>query len=1216
MMGPRSISPSARALFALSFALAACAQEGEEERKAWNYLEDQLTVADEFKTPCTQWAKPYAGGTVRVLFFAPWFQGSTDGREIVELMQRFDIDGQAAYVVGGRLIGDGAPDWYGGDAEAGTKRVRAFMDGGVDAIFVNQLTLDAIPEAIREELLRRVQAGAGLVVVGNDVAPPEGAAPATQVAAGPRASRFYALGQGRVAVLPSRARLQYRLGWDTELDYQMQEQGQALLWAVNREPHARIKVGVTSVDRDELPAERVEIATEGVTAGTSVRVDLRRWDGDRSTLASLDGPVAGAHVSLPKLRAGAYHIDCFATRAGKTETWATAPFTVTAASFVDWVRLEQDWCEPGDPIAGRFALQGTARRTEWIDLRLVDARGRIIQREKLRRDGDAGTFRVNVPRWAPALLRVEAVLMDKESEVSSAFVYLNVTNRKRGQFNFVMWNCPGGDLAPFGAESMTRYGVTAFLQQGPPPRYVAACDAAWVPYAASFRASSHTVTAMLDPDTGTLKNGCVYDRASMEKAIAAAVDGVRAARGHGVLVYSLGDENAVRASCLGPDCLRAYQQYLQKVYGDIASLNAEWNAAYATFGDIQLLSDGPLPAPDASDEFKEYFTELDALQRSDNEGAKGAALDRQIAFGNINDELRALQHGNYARWYDRQAFQCVTYVEWCKKYQAAFRAIDPQALTGFEGTDSFSLRKLTTRSRQGGDLDAFVRELGYFGSYEGPGNEVMRSIAPNGFPLGSWIGYTPDVEELRYKFWQQAADRMNTIQWWRWDNLQGYNGYLAPNLAPFPAVRDMFEDTQVVRDGLGALSMQSNMHDDGIAMLYSMPSTYIAHFDGNEGYGLYARDHNRWHELLHDEGLQFRYVTDRMLRLGEFDASRYKVLILPLAFAMAPEEAAAVRAYVKAGGTLIADLRPAMYDGHCKPREQGQLNDVFGIEHASTRGARSIDRMRVSGEIAGKAFAMQWGNWHGHDVYPQMTVDPNVALTTGKGTGEADFIHYWTGGLTAPVCIVNEFGKGRAVLLNFSVFNAPCAALLRGLLAASGVTPAVRPTTPDGAPVRNVEVSRWSNGSDEFIILLGKYDGDVHVAIPEAREVYDVKGRQYLGHTDSFVTKLRPNRGAVFAFLPNAAEAPRMTAPPSVRRGTAVDARVRVPHVDGARAIIVTLTAPDGRAADWVRSPIVVGNKAAAVTLPFAFNDALGEWKLRVTDLYSQKSTTATIAVE
>ena len=307
------------------------------------------------------------------------------------------------------------------------------------------------------------------------------------------------------------------------------------------------------------------------------------------------------------------------------------------------------------------------------------------------------------------------------------------------------------------------------------------------------------------------------------------------------------------------------------------------------------------------------------------------------------------------------------------------------------------------------------------------------------------------------------------------------------------------------------------MHDDCIAILYSMPSTYIAHFDGNETYGSYGRDHGVWHKLLHNAGLQFRYVTDRMLRRGEFEAARYRVLLLPLAFAMGPEEAEVVRNFVRNGGTVIADVRPALYDDHCKPLEKGLLDDMFGIRRTGKHEAMGIDRLSVDGQLNSRSLRMQWGNWHGHDVYPQMKVDTAVELTTGKGLGQAFWIHYAV--LNTPVCIVNEFGKGRAVLLDFPIFEAPADRLITGLLASAGVQPAIRVTTPDNKPLKGVEVTRWSNGQIELLALLGDYEGAVKVALPEARFVCDLKGRTGVQQTGEFTETLRPNRAAFFALL-------------------------------------------------------------------------------------------------
>ena len=58
-------------------------------------LEEDHRLSMEFETPHTQWGRPYAQPGVRILFFV--YGRGTQPREIIELMQRFDITAEAAY---------------------------------------------------------------------------------------------------------------------------------------------------------------------------------------------------------------------------------------------------------------------------------------------------------------------------------------------------------------------------------------------------------------------------------------------------------------------------------------------------------------------------------------------------------------------------------------------------------------------------------------------------------------------------------------------------------------------------------------------------------------------------------------------------------------------------------------------------------------------------------------------------------------------------------------------------------------------------------------------------------------------------------------------------------------------------------------------------------------------------------------------------------------
>ncbi|MCL4693595.1 MAG: hypothetical protein KJ060_13935, partial [Candidatus Hydrogenedentes bacterium] len=239
----------------------------------------------------------------------------------------------------------------------------------------------------------------------------------------------------------------------------------------------------------------------------------------------------------------------------------------------------------------------------------------------------------------------------------------------------------------------------------------------------------------------------------------------------------------------------------------------------------------------------------------------------------------------------------------------------------------------------------------------------------------------------------------------------------------------------------------------------------------------------------------------------------------------------------------------------------------------------------------------------GKDIYPQMVVDPNVELTTGEKRGDAYHIHYWTG-LQSPLCIANAYGKGQAILLNFSVHNAPAEQFIGDLLAACGVTPVVKVTGPNGRPVRDVEVTRWANGDVELLALLGTHGGPVVVTLAGARHAYDLKQRRSLGAVDQFTVELQAHRASIFAFRPQEVRAPRlMLSQASVKRGNETAVEVRTEDAGYRDAVRIHLVDPDGQAVPWFQQIVIADDDAVTVPLAFALNDAPGDWKLRASSL-------------
>jgi hypothetical protein len=527
--------------------------------------------------------------------------------------------------------------------------------------------------------------------------------------------------------------------------------------------------------------------------------------------------------------------------------------------------------------------------------------------------------------------------------------------------------------------------------------------------------------------------------------------------------------------------------------------------------------------------------------------------------------------------------------------------MDPQARTGFEGAGRFE---------DGDDFDLIVRTNGFWTPYPGPGDEVIRSIAPRGFPRSNWMGYDKEADPLISTYWRMITRGCDAVWWWRWDNISEFQGLLAPHFGLFPAIHELVNETAVVRDGLGTLLSHSWMQDDGIALLYSLPSAYASRVEGGASYGSYTQNHTAWHSALRGLGLQFRYVTDRMLRQGEFEAERFKVLILAQAEAIGPAEAEAIRQFVRRGGTVIADLRPGLFDGHCKPLPSGILDDLFGVAQGENVEALTADAT-VEGALAGRRFSLSFAG---------AKVNPAVKLTTGRALGKAGDV---------PLGIVNEVGQGRAILLNAAMSSFPnpgspdapeeAAEFLKQVLATAGVEPAVRVETGRGERLRNVEVIRWRNGSGEIIALFrqGGQPEVARVILPAVRYVYDLRRHEALGPVDSFATALRPGRPNFFAVVPQPFGPPEIRLKTSrAHPGEVVVAHVAVDGPAGLYALRLRATKPDGRPADWLDRVVLTRRAGEEVELPLAWNDPVGPWKIQVTELFTNQTATVELTVE
>jgi beta-galactosidase len=1117
-------------------------------------LEVDHNVNAVFVTPHTDWATPYALGPTRALFFVNG--RGANAREVIELKQRFDLDPQMVFWA--RIVDTTRDDWHGG--ENGVLRLAQLLAQRWDAFVFMDVQPEKLPLEQQVALIQAVSAGAGLVLLGSD--DPRVLKDKNRLKELPaflgdvEGAVAFAVKNGRGLRLPPRPDLGYRPGWEVAYDEWDMRLGKAILWAAGKEPKLSLTLTAkgTELPRTGLPGAAATLQWQGAGAKTVADVVLRREDGTviSTRQQPLGAPGGSVALESPLVRAGRYVFDVIARDGETVAAFASVPFAVVGERQVAEITLTPDWAEIGQRLSGQVTLAGPPGGAERLLISLFDRRDRELVRQVVEPVTTAAAFSFEVPSWFPMLLEVRATLLEGQQEVASAWRFARVVKRHRGQFNFVMWDTPSGNLAPYAEESLARNGVTAQLRGGTPQPYIAAYDIAWIPYTTHIAA---------DKDAqGVMKPVCWNDEAAIQAQVDKIVDSYLPSRQHGVFVYSLGDEIAVRGSCLSPSCLEAYRAYLREQYGDLAALNASWGSAYASFAEVQL------------------STPTD------------------------NDEAQAFREGNFPRWFDRQAFQSYSFCRLCERFGKGFRRIDPESRCGFEGAGTFG---------QADDLDGFVRSNGFWSPYPGTADEVLRSIAPRDFPRANWMGYTKDADSLLEKYWRMVTRGCDSVWWWRWEVMGRFHGWLAPNLDPYPAVQEILRDTQMVRDGLGDLLLHSEMQTDGIGILYSQPSAYAAKVQVSPSYGSYESNHEAFHNALREMGLNFRYFTDRQLRLGEVELSRFGVIILPMTQALSAAEAESVRQYVRQGGVLIADLRPGIYDGHLKPLAAGQLDDVFGVLRSGCGEALTEDGL-IKIAAAGAAPESSL-------VLPKVKADGGVQAAGATAAGAAG---------QAPLFLSNRFGQGRAVLLNlalgsYSTLGSEAspdlvARWLRLTLESGRVSPALDLRSAQGQPVRNLEVTRWLNGPVQIVSLFrpaGTAE-TVTLRLPQELHAYDLQKHEDLGKKTEFSLAVSPYRARFYALSPEPLQPVQLEAAPTVARGGVQRLLIRSALPLGQQAVKLRLELPDGRLADWLAPVAIVDQKGTAVEVPVALNDPPGLWTLQATDLYTGKTTSTSFSVK
>ncbi|MBI3959003.1 MAG: beta-galactosidase trimerization domain-containing protein [Chloroflexi bacterium] len=115
-----------------------------------------------------------------------------------------------------------------------------------------------------------------------------------------------------------------------------------------------------------------------------------------------------------------------------------------------------------------------------------------------------------------------------------------------------------------------------------------------------------------------------------------------------------------------------------------------------------------------------------------------------------------------------------------------------------------------------------------------------------------------------------------------------------------------------------------------VGLVYSQQT---AAFYGGEAAQATVEDHTLgWYQALVEARIPFEMVHDELLDPARL--SRFKALILPNVACLSDEQCAQLRAFVEAGGGLVATHETSLYDETGAPRPDFGLADLFGASVA------------------------------------------------------------------------------------------------------------------------------------------------------------------------------------------------------------------------------------------------------------------------------------------
>jgi len=1191
-----------------------------------------FSPTDEVESPHIKWAKPDAQGKLKVLFIT-WLSGM---REVVELRERMDIETIVFAVADASKFYDaGACVGLNISQASKVAELEKKLDASYDLIVMGNVNWETLPLPIKYLILKKVKEGTSLFgkINGTDdylkrattkrVEPeipmlvPVKGLPAykefgdakTLVQKTVEAFEF---GKGRIVLLKVEpAKLQALTPKPSgkilelnrvEYDYYLGYVAHLMQWAARRMP--KVEMGGECFVRAQLgSAEKIRVSIRSAGKRRAqieyvARSVDRGWIVEGKMDVVLQPGENIVELERKPTPAGSYYVDIWVKQGGKIDEFGSIFMEVTGPVQIEELNVSNCW-KRNETVKGKVKIGCQAGKESGLKLvvKRTDTDDRVTGRQAIDVGELAGGEKKEVafelaqdlPMTIIQCLDVELV---KGSDVldRKRLLYSISDLNFKNDIRLILW---ATGYTSYSDLTMTRewasWGVDTYYEMWGFTENLPLANIRYMPYA----------TRLIDRKTDWYSHPDVRGRTADDhvrspclsdpKYIQEESDKLRK-KLEGVRVYSvneatLGDESFFASGnhelCFSETCVAGFHRFLKNEYETVAAMNKEYGTECKSFDEVQPVTKGDL---------KE------------------------------KPNLRPL-------WVDYRRHMEDTWAGAFTRFRDVMNEVVPGIKVGYEGSDT------EINSYRAADYWKLMQQMQINGTYDGAFVPyAVKDFSRPGSIIGlGWYGCygeTRNEEFQRYIVWRHLFRGANSF--WSWMcSPASIGSVMAPDLSFCEWFKASLKEVQEVKGGVGRLFMESERENDGIGILYSASSVHVATL--TPGLPSMQETLNGLIPLFEDSGHQFKILSYKQVAEGILKQGKYAVLVLPYTQAISRKEAKAIEEFAQNGGTVIADLRPGVCDEHGKAYEGGGILDkVFGV------------KQRTEGPIATNCEAMI--NLEGYaKTLKNVTCDWSLSLGTGQAkalVGQGDTAVSFE----KPAVIVNRYGNGNAILLNFSLsrYASVKGSLESSAVAASAEAPMImdffknlmkqakKETAVEVLPeLPGMKIYRFHNGENTFLGMLQdlpepmiKYvtktakplrPKPVTLTIKQGkRHVYDMRGKGYLGFTDEIRTEIEPSRARLFGLLPYRVTGVEIQSANKVSQGGDLTYQLRLKtegSEPGIHVIRVIWIGPDGKERKHYGENLVVEKGQAEGRIRLALNDQPGKWKARARDVISLLET-------